>query len=85
MRLARWVMDEGGLAGAVFTAAKETALDGFIEGRIRFIDMAPVVEDVIEKMSGDGLGKAAITLDTVAEADQMARQHAVRAIETRNA
>ncbi len=85
LRLARWVMDEGGLAGAVFTAAKETALDGFIEGRIRFVDMAPVVEEVIEKMSGDGLGKAAITLDTVAEADQMARQHAVRAIETRNA
>ncbi|MXQ07214.1 1-deoxy-D-xylulose-5-phosphate reductoisomerase [Alphaproteobacteria bacterium GH1-50] len=83
--LARWVMEEGGLAGAVFTAAKESALDGFIAGRIGFLDMAAVVADVIEKMSGDGLGKAAITLDTVAEADQMAREHAVRAMDRRQA
>ena len=83
--LARWVMEEGGLAGAVFTAAKESALDGFIAGRIGFLDMAAVVADVIEKMSGDGLGKAAIALDTVAEADQMARDHAVRAMDRRQA
>ena len=81
LRLARWVMEEGGLAGAVFTAAKEKALDGFIAGQIGFVQMAGIVEDVIEKMSGDGLGKAAITLDTVREADQIAREHAVRLIE----
>ncbi len=85
LRLARWVMEEGGLAGAVFTAAKETALDGFIDGRLGFLDMARIVEEVIEKMSGDGLGKAAITLDTVREADQIARQHAVRLIELKQA
>ena len=85
LRLAKWVMEEGGLAGAVFTAAKDTALDGFIAGRLGFLDMARIVEEVIEKMSGDGLGKAAITLDTVREADQIAREHAVRLIEEKQA
>ncbi len=74
LRLARWVMEEGGLAGAVFNGAKERALDAFIDGRIAFLDMAAAVEDVIEKMSGDGLGKVAIGLDTVREADHIARQ-----------
>ena len=76
LRLARWVMDEGGLAGAVFNAAKERALDGFIDGHIGFVDMAVVVENVIEKMSSESLGSAVIDLDTVREADQMARRHA---------
>ena len=75
LRLAREVMDTRGLAGAVFNGAKEAALDGFLAGRIRFTDMALVVGQVIEKMSGDGLGKAVITLDSVREADQMARKH----------
>jgi len=77
---ARWVMEEGGLAGAVFNAAKERALDGFIEGRIGFLDMAAVVADVIEIMSGEGLGLAAITLDSVQEADETARMRAGESI-----
>ncbi|NNF90238.1 MAG: 1-deoxy-D-xylulose-5-phosphate reductoisomerase, partial [Boseongicola sp.] len=65
LALAREVMRAGGLTGAAFNAAKEAALDAFIDGRIGFLDMASVVADVIEIMSGDGLGKAAITLDSV--------------------
>ena len=80
---ARWVMEEGGLAGAVFNAAKERALDGFIDGEIGFLDMAAVVADVIEIMSGEGLGLAAITLDTVQEADREARRHAFDSIKER--
>ncbi len=78
LTIAREVMELRGLAGAVFNGAKEAALDGFIDHRISFTDMAPTVGNVIEKMSGDGLGKAAITLDSVREADQMAR---IRAFE----
>ncbi|NNL18924.1 MAG: 1-deoxy-D-xylulose-5-phosphate reductoisomerase [Boseongicola sp.] len=80
---ARWVMEEGGLAGAVFNAAKERALDGFIEESIGFLDMAAVVADVIEIMSGEGLGLAAITLDSVQEVDELARAHADAAITRR--
>ena len=80
---ARWVMEEGGLAGAVFNGAKERALDGFISGRIGFLDMAAVVADVIEIMSGEGLGLAAITLETVKDADHSARARADEAITRR--
>ena len=71
--LAHEVMRQRGLAGAVFNGAKEAALDAFIAGHIGFPDMAAVVADVIEIMSGEGLGKAAVTLDSVRQADQMAR------------
>ncbi len=74
LALARRVMEEGGLSGAVFNAAKERALDHFIGRRIGFLDMARLVEEVFEKMSKGGLGKAAITLDSVREADHVARE-----------
>ena len=77
LRLAREVMEQGGLAGAVFNAAKETALDGFIDGQIGFTDMAGVVEDVLTKLSGQpGHIDAIMTLDNVAEIDHLARQEA---------
>jgi 1-deoxy-D-xylulose-5-phosphate reductoisomerase len=74
--LARDIMDIGGLAGAAFNGAKEMALDAFIAGQIRFTEMTPVVDKVIEIMTADRLGNAAITLDSVREADQMARSTA---------
>ena len=81
--LAREVMEIGGHAGAAFNGAKETALDAFIAGRLGFTQMAEVVTDVIEIMSGEGLGNAAFTLDSVREADQMARDRAETFIERR--
>ena len=73
--LAYQVMSEGGLAGAIFNAAKEQALDAFIAHQIGFLDMAKLVEHVIDQLvSRDGLNKDQITLDTVHNADQMARQ-----------
>ena len=83
LALADETMKTRGLAGAVFNGAKEAALDGFLENRIGFNDMARVVGEVIEIMSPDGLGKAAITLDSVREADQMARRRAVEAMAKR--
>ncbi|WP_417242744.1 1-deoxy-D-xylulose-5-phosphate reductoisomerase [Celeribacter sp.] len=77
LRLAREVMETGGLAGAVFNAAKEAALDLFIAQEIGFLDMARIVEEVINEMSSSaGLGNAALTLDTVLEADKEARTRA---------
>ena len=74
LRLAREVMAAGGLAGAVFNAAKEAALDAFIAGRIGFMDMAVVVERVLaEVSSAGGLGGGAPTLDKVMAADHLAR------------
>ncbi|MCA0847635.1 1-deoxy-D-xylulose-5-phosphate reductoisomerase [Salipiger thiooxidans] len=74
LRLAREVMRTGGLSGAVFNAAKERALDAFIEKRIGFTRMAAVVEETLNRVSGEGsLIHAGITLDNVREADHFAR------------
>lgn len=50
LRLAREVMAVRGLAGAAFNAAKEVALDGFLAGRIGFMDMGRVVEDTLDRL-----------------------------------
>ncbi len=80
LRLAREVMEAGGLSGAVFNGAKEHALDAFIEGRIGFLDMATVVEAVLERLSGEDLGAASMDLETVLHADTSARREADEAI-----
>ena len=82
LRLAREVMERGGLSGAVFNAAKESALDGFIAGQIGFQAMADVVEEVLQTMA-PGHIDAPMTLDNVRNADQMARQAARDVIEQR--
>ncbi|MDG1866595.1 MAG: 1-deoxy-D-xylulose-5-phosphate reductoisomerase [Yoonia sp.] len=75
--LAADVMRTGGLSGAVFNAAKESALDGFIDGRIGFLDMSRVVAATIDKISAsEGLQKAQIVLDDVLEIDALARVRA---------
>ncbi len=84
LRLAREVMARGGMAGAVFNAAKEVALEGFIGGKLRFPQMAEIVEDTMEALFPDnGVIDAAITLDNVAQVDHLARQAAWAAITKR--
>ena len=74
LRLAREVMETGGLAGAVFNAAKEAALDHFIAGKIGFLDMARLVELVLNQMSVDvRLDAGSLSLDNVLAADKEAR------------
>ncbi len=86
LRLAREVMERGGMAGAVFNAAKETALDGFIDGHLRFQQMAEVVEDTLTQLNSDaGLIDATMTLDNVAQVDHLARQAAQTIINKRAA
>jgi 1-deoxy-D-xylulose-5-phosphate reductoisomerase len=81
LSLARRVMEEGGLSGAVFNAAKERALDAFIDGEIAFTDMTPVVEATMDRISsGDGLQNAHLALDTVLDADRLARIRATEVI-----
>lgn len=86
LRLAREVMAAGGLMGAVFNAAKEVALDGFIAGQLRFTQMAEIVEEVLDARASDtSLGRASddMTLDLVGKADHFARKAAKAAIQKR--
>jgi 1-deoxy-D-xylulose-5-phosphate reductoisomerase len=74
LRLAREVMARGGLCGAAFNAAKETALDGFIAGHIGFLQMAEVVEETLTRLSSEpGRIDAAFSLDNVVTLDALAR------------
>ncbi len=84
LRLAREVMRLGGLAGAVFNAAKEQALDGFLAGEIGFMDMADVVEATLTALSSEGsLDLGPMNLDNVRQMDHAARQRARDVIRAR--
>jgi len=74
LRLARAVMARRGLAGAAFNAAKEVALDQFLAGGIGFMEMAGVVEAVLEAMDADlGRENATMSLEDVQAVDHLAR------------
>lgn len=84
LRLARETMQAGGMMGAVFNAAKETALDGFIAGQITFVQMADVVEDTLTGFDASaGLIADTMTLDNVLQIDHLARKAARDAIHKR--
>jgi 1-deoxy-D-xylulose-5-phosphate reductoisomerase len=84
LRLAREVMQAGGLSGAVFNAAKEVALDHFIAGELGFTDMAAIVEDVLARLSGElRRNNDVLTLEDVIETDHLARRTAEQAIRNR--
>ena len=84
LRLAREVMARGGLSGAVFNAAKETALDGFILGMLKFTEMSEIVDQTLSNMdSKGGHIDDTMTLDNVLHVDHLAREIAQHLIKKR--
>lgn len=84
LELAQAVMAARGAAGAVFNAAKEVALDGFLDGRLRFTDMAPVVEQVLERYDAIApLTRAPGSLADVLGVDAAARRLAGQVIDNK--
>ena len=67
----------GGVATAAFNAANEIAVAAFLEERIRFPEMALVVERAIESVGSS----VAISIDDVMRADAQARSAANATIE----
>ncbi|TDT77724.1 1-deoxy-D-xylulose 5-phosphate reductoisomerase [Litoreibacter halocynthiae] len=75
LRIARDVMQTGGLSGAAFNASKEAALDAFIAGQIGFQDMARLVDKVLNRLQQrNGLSCDILTLDKVLATDHLARK-----------
>jgi len=69
LQLAFDALEEGGVKPAVLNAANEVAVDGFLSGRIEFLDIAGIVADTLEKTgNGDDMD-----LQAILEADQQAR------------
>jgi len=64
----------GGTYPAVFCAADEVAVELFLSRQIGFPDIAPVVEQTLERHQCQGTGKA--TLDEILQADAWAREYA---------
>jgi 1-deoxy-D-xylulose-5-phosphate reductoisomerase len=67
---------EGGAACAVLNAANEAAVDAFLKGKLRFADIA----EVVEKALGNFSGLKASALEDVMAADEAARSYAEQCI-----
>ncbi len=77
LRLARRALVAGGITGAVLNGAKEVALDAFIAGRIGFLEMADIVERIMDALADRA---AARTVEDVIAVDGEARAKAAAAI-----
>ena len=80
LRLARTALERGGVQGAVMNAAEEVAFDAFCAGRIGFLAMADVAEEVMEAMVAH---PAAGSIEEVFEADAEARRRAAAIVSKR--
>ncbi len=79
LRLARESLQAGRGAPTVLNAANEVAVQGFLEGRITFLDITQVVEHALEALPAPAVD----TLDAVIEVDGQARREAERWIAAR--
>ena len=67
------VVRQGGLAGAAFNAAKEQALDSFLEYKLSFLGMADVVKATMEELSSKNKLSLEVELEAVMDIDLQAR------------
>jgi 1-deoxy-D-xylulose-5-phosphate reductoisomerase len=78
LRLAQTAARAGGTAPAILNAANEVAVDAFLESRIRFTDIASVIEHALARVrvSDDA------TLESILASDALAREAAGRFIDS---
>jgi 1-deoxy-D-xylulose-5-phosphate reductoisomerase len=74
--LAYRALREGGTSPAALSAANEIAVAAFVDGRIRFGDIAVCIESAL-----DATERGELTLDAVRAADRQARAAAARAVD----
>ena len=79
LRLARNALDRGAAATTALSAANEVAVEAFLEGRIRFLDISNTVEQALSQLEGAEAGllaKMPSSFDEVRAVDQAARRAA---------
>ena len=81
LRLAFSALDAGGTAPAILNAANEVAVQSFLDQRMRYTDIAAVVEQTLERVAPRGVN----TLATILAADAQARAVAGEVIAARRA
>ena len=67
------VLEHGGLAGAAFNAAKEEALDNFLDRKLSFLAMADVVRATMDELSSKNQLSSEVELEAVLEIDSHAK------------
>ena len=74
LRLARQALDEGGAVPIVLNAANEIAVAAFLDGRLRFLDIARIVEEAMTRTNApaprsiaDVVDIDAVTRESVAD------------------
>lgn len=77
LRLAREAANAGGIMSTVLNAANEIAVAGFLEGRIRFTDIANTIENALACFPQN----SADSIELILETDQKTRQMASNYIE----
>ena len=70
LALAREAGERGGTYPCAYNAANEVAVAAFLEGRIGFLDIAALVEDVLARVEGAPAGD----VDDLRDADRRARE-----------
>ncbi|MBS0237635.1 MAG: 1-deoxy-D-xylulose-5-phosphate reductoisomerase [Proteobacteria bacterium] len=73
LRVAKAAMRRGDTAPAVLNAANEIAVKAFLERRIKFLDIAALVEETLDAAERQGAICPAETLDDILAVDKLAR------------
>lgn len=84
--IARSALRAGGLAPAAMNAANEVAVAAFLDRRIGFLDIAPLVSETLDRMNGAGelgAGTGDDALETAMMIDASARRVAEEALASR--
>ena len=79
LRLAREAAEEGGTAPCTLNAANEIAVHAFLNGRIRFLDIATVIEETLQSLGAEQVH----SFDALGEADGRARRLAAELVAVR--
>jgi 1-deoxy-D-xylulose-5-phosphate reductoisomerase len=76
LRLAREAALAGGTAPCVLNAANEIAVHAFLEGRLRFLDIAEVIERTLSCLGSEPV----VAFESLYDADRRAREEAAGAV-----
>ena len=81
LRIARQVLDAGGLSGVVFNASKEVALDRFISTDITFDQMSTIVQKTVNWMEKtERVSGLVCNLENIFQINSKARKFACKLV-----
>jgi 1-deoxy-D-xylulose-5-phosphate reductoisomerase len=78
--LARAAQQQGGAAPTILNAANEIAVRAFLDGNIRFPEIAAIVSETLNQSDRLGINRALASLDDVYAADQAGRRLALEKV-----